>query len=305
MRRTAVTEELGVELNVLAETLLCCVCAEVIIAVLSLCARGDLDAAPDEVVALRNAVFISHVIERTLVLCEIGDEEEFVAVKLLDETVSHTLSVGGKVAFFGLGAGVAVSFLKESVDFCNRKDRERIGGNNGLNAEDSLNILAVLLLYSAENVGEHLFLESHYVVEGLNIGELKIEGGELGRVLVGVRLFSAEAGSALENSLESRCHSHLLVELGRLRKICVAVKVVELEDLGARLGSRADDLGEMELGELILEKIIAHCSGNLALNVEDEGVALGAEVYPTVVKARVDRRVFLDGKRIRDGFDAD
>ena len=36
-----------------------------------------------------------------------------------------------------------------------------------------------------------------------------------------------------------------------------------------------------------------------------EGVALGAEVYPTVVKARVDRRVFLDGKRVRDGFDAD
>ena len=142
-------------------------------------------------------------------------------------------------------------------------------------------------------------------MEGLNVGELKVEGGELGRVLIGMRLFSAEAGSALEDSLETRCHSHLLVELRRLCKVCVAIKVVELEDLGTRLGSRADDLGEMELGELVLEEVITHSSGDLALNVEDEGVALGTKVYPTVVKARVDCRVFLDGKRVCDGFDAD
>ena len=108
--RTAVTEELGVELNVLAKSLLCRVTAKVIVAVLSLCAGGDLYAAPNKVVTLRNAVFISHMIERTLVLCEIGNEEELVAVKLLNEAVSHTLSVGSKVAFLGLGAGVAVSF---------------------------------------------------------------------------------------------------------------------------------------------------------------------------------------------------
>ena len=92
-------------------------------------------------------------------------------------------------------------------------------------------------------------------------------------MLVGVRLFSSEARRTFEYSLESRRHSHLLVELRRLREIGVAVKVVELEDLGARLGSRADDLGEMELGELILKEIVAESRGDLALNVEDEGIA--------------------------------
>ena len=303
--RTAVAEELGVELNVLAKSLLCRIFAELLIAVLSLCARGDLNAAPDKVVALGNAVFVSHMIEGTLVLCKIGNEEELVAVKLLNETVGHTLSVGGKVAFLGLGAGIAVSFLKKAVDLGNGKNGERTGGNNDLEAEDAFDILAVLLLYTSENVGEHLLLKSHYVVEGLNVGELKVEGGELGRVLVGVRLFSAEARRTFEDSLETRCHCHLLVELGRLRKIRITVKIVELEDLGARLGSRADDLGEMKLGKLVCKEIVAESRGDLALNVEDEGVALGTEVYPTVVKARVDRGVFLDGERVRDGFDAD
>lgn len=305
VRRTAVAEELGIELNVLAETLLCSVGAKLCVAVLSLRARGDLDTAPDEVVALGNTVFVSHVVEGTLVLRKIGNEKEFVTVKLLNEAVGHALRIGGKVAFLGLGAGVAVSLFKQTVDLGNRKNGEGIGGNNGLDAEDALNVLAVFLLYSAENVCEHLFLECHNVTEGLNIGKFKVEGGELGRVLVGVRLFRTEAGRALEDSLESCCHCHLLVELGRLCEIRIAVKVVELEDLGARLGSRADDLGEMELGELVLEQIIAHCGCDLALNVEDEGVALGAEVYPAVVKARVDRGILLDGERVCDGFDAD
>ncbi len=303
--RTAVTEELGIELNVLAKSLLCRILAEVVVAVLSLCARGDLNAAPDKVVALGNAVFVSHMVEGTLVLCKIGNKEEFVTIKLLDETVSHTLSVCGKVAFLGLGAGVAVSFLKQAVDLGNRKNGERIGGNDNLETEDALDILAVLLLDSAENVCEHLFLESHYVMEGLNVRELKVEGGELGSMLVGVRLFCTEAGSTLEYSLETRCHSHLLIELRRLRKICVAVEVVELEDLGARLGSGTDDLGEMKLGELILKEVVTKSSGDLALNVEDEGIALGTEVNPAVVKTRVDSGILLNGKRVGDRFDAD
>ena len=53
MGRAAVFEELEIELDILVETLLLRLALEHIVSVLALRAGGYLDAAPDEVIALR------------------------------------------------------------------------------------------------------------------------------------------------------------------------------------------------------------------------------------------------------------
>ena len=247
--RTAVAEELGVELNVVNKSFFGGVSAKLGIAMLTLCARGDLHAAPDKVVALRNAVFVSHVIEGALVLRKIGNEKELTAVKLHSKAVRHALRIGGKVAFFGFGAGVAVTLLEQAVDLGNAEHGESRGGNDGLYAKNTLDVLTVLFADASDHVCEHLLLKLHNIVEGVDIAELKVKTRKLGGVLVGVGFLRAEAGSALENALKARRHRHLLVELGRLSKVCVSVEIVELEYFRAAFTCRTDDLREMKLDE--------------------------------------------------------
>ena len=58
----------------------------------------------------------------------------------------------------------------------------------------------------------------------------------------------------------------------------------------------------MEFKEMMIEQELAHCGDHVCLELEYERVALGAEVYPAVVKAGVDGGIGFDGKRVRDRF---
>ena len=54
----------------------------------------------------------------------------------------------------------------------------------------------------------------------------------------------------------------------------------------------------------MIEQELTHCGDHVCLKLEYEGVALGAQIDPAVIKARVYCRVGLDGQRIGYGFDA-
>lgn len=95
--RAAVLEELQIELDILGQTLFLGLLLQHLIAVLTLCAGGDLDTAPDQVVALGHTVLVAHVVERALLGSVIGDEQELVAIVLLDPLVAQALGLGGQV----------------------------------------------------------------------------------------------------------------------------------------------------------------------------------------------------------------
>ena len=98
-------------------------------------------------------------------------------------------------------------------------------------------------------------------------------------------------------------HGHLLVELRRLREIGVSVEIVETEDVGARFAGGSDDLRAVEFKKIVIEQPVAQGGGHLGLDLEDEGVFLGAQVDPAEVEAGVDRRVGLDRERVGAGLD--
>ena len=80
----------------------------------------------------------------------------------------------------------------------------------------------------------------------LHEGHLHVEPHELGHVAVGERVLGAEDGAHLEDALEVAHQSHLLVQLRRLREVREAVKVLDLEDVGATLGGGCDELRRVD-----------------------------------------------------------
>ena len=255
---------------------------------LTLGTGGDLHAAPDQVVALRHAVLVTHVVEGTLLGRVIGDEQELVAVVLLDPVVAQTLGLGGQIALLALVYGVAELFLQSLVQVCQLDHRERGGGHDDFLTEQLLDLVAVALFNSLQTGSQQLLFHLHHVLEGSDVAELQIEAGELGSVLIGVALLGAEHGAGLEDALKAGSHSHLLVELGALCQIGVAVKVVHLEHLRAALAGSSDQLGGVDLDEVAVQQELAHGVDEAALCLEHQLVLVGTQVDPAVVDALVD-----------------
>ena len=312
MRRAAVLEELGVELHVLIQALLLRLCAELLITVLALRAGGDLHAAPDQVIALRHAVLVAHVVERALLRAVIGHEEELVAVLLLHPVERQVLGLGGQVALLLLRHLVAELLLEFRVQVGQLDLRERQRRDLQRHAEDLLQLLAIGLLHLAQRVGQQLGLQRHHVLIALDEAELQVKAGELGGVLAGEALLRAEDRADLEDALKAGGHGHLLVELRALCKVGVAVEVLDLEHVRAGLGGRADQLRRVDLQEVSAQQILAHRAHKHGLDLEEQLILFGAQVDPAVVDALVDGRALValarlavDGQRRGDALDDD
>ena len=298
MRRAAVAEEAEIELYVLRKSLLLCLCLQDLVAVLTLCARGDLHAAPDEVVALRHAVLVTHMVEGALLGIVIGNEEELVAVFLLGEAGAKALGVRGQVAVLGFGHGVAVALFKLLVEILELNHGERLGGNDDLilfsvQADD---LLAVRLLHLGKSVGEQVLLHFHHVVHRIDIGEFKVEARKLGGVLVGIGFLGTEDGAGLKNALQARRHRHLLIELRRLREVGVGIEIFDLKHVGARLGGGADQLGGVDLHEILFEQKFTHSADESGLHLDHQLIFIAAQVDPAVVHTRFNLGIVLNGQ---------
>ena len=294
VRRAAILEELQIELDVLGQTLFLGLLLQHLIAVLALCAGGDLDTAPDQVVALGHTVLVAHVVERALLGSVIGDEQELVAIVLLDPLIAQALGLGGQVALFRVIDGVAELLFQTLVQVGQLDHGERRLRDDDLLTEGFLDLLAVCFLDGGKASLQQFFLHLHDIAEGGDVAELQIEAGELGGVLVGVALLSTEDGAGLKDALEPGSHGHLLVELGALRQVGVAVKVIDLEHLGAALAGRSDQLGGVDLNKVLVQQELAHGVDHAALGLEHQLVLIGAQIDPAVINALVDAGA-LDG----------
>ena len=59
----------------------------------------------------------------------------------------------------------------------------------------------------------------------------------------------------------------------------------------------------MDFHKVALQQELAHGGYQLGLRLEDQGVAVAAQIDPTIVQAAVDGRVLADGQGLGDGFD--
>ena len=89
-------------------------------------------------------------------------------------------------------------------------------------------------------------------------------------------LFRPEYRRHLEHPLV-HAHHGLLVELGGLGQIGLAAEVVQLEDVGASLRARVDDLGGVNLRKALSGQIIPEAPDDSLLNFEHAALAQVAQ----------------------------
>ena len=232
----------------------------------------------------------------------IGDEQELVVVVLLDPLVAQAFGLGGQVALLGVIDGVAELLFQTLVQVGQLDHGERSLRDDDLLPEGFLDLLAVSFLHGGQTGLQQLLFHLHDVIEGGDVAELQIEAGELGSVLVGVALLGAEDGAGLEDALKAGSHRHLLVELGTLGQISVAVKIIDLEHLRAALAGGRDQLGGVDLDEILVQQELTHGVDHAALGLEHQLIFIGAQIHPAVVDALVDAGA-LDGLLLLGGSD--
>ena len=255
---------------------------------LALGTGGDLHTAPDQVVTLRHAVLVAHVVESALLSIVIRDEEELVVIVLLHPVVAQALGLGGQVALLGIVHHIAEVLFQTLVQVSQLDHGERGLGHDDFLAEQLLDLVAVCVLHSLQASLEQLLLHGHDILVRGDVTELQIEAGELRGVLVGIALLGAEHRAGLENALKACSHCHLLVELGALCQIGIAVEVIHLEHLRAALAGSSDQLGGVDLDEVLVQQELAHGVDHAALGLEHQLVLVGAQIDPAVINALVD-----------------
>ena len=257
-------------------------------AVFALRAGRDLGAVEEQVVALRElrVLLVAHVVERANRGVVVGEEDELVAVLFLDVGRDLALTLGVHV---GVGAGHLVAAVLHDLLGLGQGDAgERALGDCDLDLEVLQDRLAVLLLDRGEAGDDELLVERHDVLVRVNPAELGVDRGELGRVSRSERGVGAERRGDLEDAAEACGLRHLLEELGALREVCLLAEVLDLEELGARLGGAGHELGGVDLDEVALDPNLAHRVLERSLHAEDELLLGATQIEDAPVEALVE-----------------
>ena len=287
MGRAAVSKELQVELHVLVQALFLGLLLQDFIAVFPLGAGGDLNAPPDQVVALGHAVLIPHMIEGPLLRGVIRDEEELMVVMLLHPFIAELFRLRSQVALFGLRHGIAELFFQGVIQIPQLNHREGRFRHNHLGAEELLNLIAAGFLHFSQGGPQQLLLQLHDIPEGGNIAELQVKTGELGRMLAGKGFLRPEHRAGFKNPLKAGGHSHLLIELGALGQVGLPVEVLDLKHVRAAFAGRADQLGGMDFHKVLFEQVLPHGVDQHRLHPEHQLILIRAQVNPAVVNPLV------------------
>ena len=284
-----VAEEVEVELELGGvKTLLACLCFENVDAVFTLSTSGDLGAAPDQVVAVCDGliVCITHVIERTNAGGVVGQEDELVAILLCH--VSSNLALTFRVHVVIVARNFIATLSNNLLGFCQRNAGERNGGNDDVNVEEFLDFFAVLFLDRANGGNEKLFLHLHDVFVAVDPADFGVNRDELGGVTRSEGRVCAEDGADLEDLAKASGLSHLLEELRRLREVCLAFEVFDLEEFSVGFAGACHELGGVQLDEVALNPVRTHGVLKSGLCAEDEVVACFTQVEEAPVQALVD-----------------
>ena len=213
----------------------------------SLAAGDQLHAAEEQVegVAVAGPACVGMGVEGPLAHGVAGDEQEVAAVFLLRPGAQPALVLRRQV---WLAAHVHAVTLQDQLLGLGKVDVRDRGGDSRQPRAQQFQFRRVAALQRIDDPRDHVARRRHHREVVLDEAELDVKTDVLVDVTGGVVRFCPEHRPDLEDPLEDTYHD-LFVELGTLRQVGGTAKVVDLEDVGATLGGRGDDLGRLDLGE--------------------------------------------------------
>ena len=240
----------------------------------ALAAGGDLHAAEEQVEreCVVRVLRVVHGVEGALFRGIVRDEREVRPRVLPDHLGDFLLLL--RLQVVGVADAIAVPLRRALLGLPERQGRNA-GRVRQLDAEQR-QLLGVLRGKQAEHRLQQRRLHLHDVRKAVDEPHLEVQGGVFVQVPGRGVLFRAEDRADLEHAVVDADHG-LLVELRRLRQVRPAAEVVELEDVRAALGARADDLGRVDLGEALAVQEAAEAPDDPLLHLEERAAAQGAQ----------------------------
>jgi hypothetical protein len=116
---------------------------------------------------------------------------------------------------------------------------------------------------------------------------LHIEASEFTQVAIGVRVFSTENWSDLEDTLHVAAESHLLVKLRGLGEATILLEVLELKDVGTTFGRSTDKLGRVDFDEIFGNQEFTEKLANTGLESENGLIGGYTQINDPVVKTGI------------------
>mmetsp|Transcript_23133 Transcript_23133/g.59104 ORF Transcript_23133/g.59104 Transcript_23133/m.59104 type:complete len:476 (-) Transcript_23133:597-2024(-) len=251
-------------------------------------ARDDLLAADEHVVrvGVRGVVGAGHGVEGADGQRVPVQDVKVGAVARLDHLAQRTLQLRGQVA---QRVHIGVAVVLEQRDALGKREAQRLehGHVERVLRLDHRQLLGVRGGQAVKDGLEQALDDVQHLVVVLVDGHLKVQAHELAQVAVRPGLLRAEHGPDLKHALAVGRDGHLLVQLRRLRQARGLPHVVELEHGGAALAGARDELGRVDLDEVLGQQVGAEDLAHRALHAEDGLVGGRAQVQEAVVQAVV------------------
>ena len=207
------------------------------------------------------------------------DEDKLGVEGLLGVAAEHLLLVRVEIkAVFGL---VSV-FLQHDLLCLTEGD-----GRNGVDRRDvcteQFELLRTLCFQILHHMTQHTGLHLHDIAHGVDIGHLEVQTGVFVQMTGGRMALCTEHIADLEHASVDTGEV-LLVELRRLREICLLTEIAELKDVRAALSAGRDDLRGGHVHEALLAHILGESVCDGCLNAENRLHARMAQRNRTVVQ---------------------
>eukprot|EP00227_Mantoniella_beaufortii_P016598 CAMPEP_0197580592 /NCGR_PEP_ID=MMETSP1326-20131121/4344_1 /TAXON_ID=1155430 /ORGANISM="Genus nov. species nov., Strain RCC2288" /LENGTH=559 /DNA_ID=CAMNT_0043144371 /DNA_START=127 /DNA_END=1808 /DNA_ORIENTATION=- len=253
-------------------------------------AADDLLAADEDVeaVGVLGVVGGRHGVERPGAQRVPVQDVEVRVVLRLDQSTQDALMLRGQVA---IRVHPLHSVLLQHLDALGELEAQGgaqvLEGLEGVLLVHHLQLVREPLRQSVEHVQEEGVQHVQHLEVVLLDGHLHVQARELAQVAVRVAVLGAEHRADLEHALHVRHHRHLLVQLRGLRQARRLPHVVKLEHRRAALGRASDELGGVDLDEVLRAQRLAEQLAHAGLHAEDGLVGGGAQVDHAVVQARV------------------
>mmetsp|Transcript_33837 Transcript_33837/g.39195 ORF Transcript_33837/g.39195 Transcript_33837/m.39195 type:complete len:253 (+) Transcript_33837:856-1614(+) len=139
-----------------------------------------------------------------------------------------------------------------------------------------------------ENMDEKIRKYLQYLIVMLTDGHLQIKPREFTQMPSGVRILRPKDGSSLKNAFEATTRrGDLFVKLGGHGQTGGFAEIIELEDIGPALGTAPDELGGVDLDEILGYQTLPEERPDHALHAEDRLVRRGAEIDPAVIQSHL------------------
>ncbi len=138
-----------------------------------------------------------------------------------------------------------------------------------------------------------------------DVCNLKVNTSAFCGVSCSIRFFSPVIWPYFKHFFKASCHSHLLIKLWALCKVCFLSIIIKSENLCSTFTALTAYLWRMNFNEAFFNEIFTHGMLNKCSYLKNEAFFIFSKVQPAIIKLKLTSTFFINWKVFRFAFNYD